>query len=153
MAGDNYEDRMKKTWKDANKGSFKLKHANDLLNPTTNAKVAYHMTKGGKNWTRWVTFQKGAFTKFLDDAQVARQEAGIGGDNPTAGMAMETTGVGGHVRTGSVSGTLTSNQTINVKVDLQLRVDKLASSEITRVASGLRKAINDEFKVNGLGVN
>lgn len=153
MAGDNYEDRMKKTWKDANKGSFKLKHANDLLNPTTNSKVAYHMTKGGKNWTRWVTFQKGTFTKFLDDAQVARQEAGIGGDNPTPGMAMETTGVGGHVRTGSVSGTLTSNQTINVKVDLQLRVDKLSSSEINRVASGLRKAINDEFKVNGLGVN
>ena len=153
MAGDNYTDRMKKTWKDANKTPFRLKHVNDLLNPTTNAKVAYHMTAGGKNWSRWVTFNEGKFTRFLDDAQVARKEAGIGGDNPTAGMAMETTGVGGQVRTGSVSGTLTSNQTINVKVDLQLRVDKLASSEITRVASGLRKAINDEFKVHGLGGN
>lgn len=154
MNSDNYAERMNKTWKDARRTPFKLKNVRDLLNPTTNANVAYHMTNKGTNWSRWVTFKEGTFTKFLDDAQVARKEAGIGGDNPaTAGMAMETTGVGGQVRTGSVSGTLTSNQTINVKVDLQLRVDKLASSEVNRVASSLRKAINDEFKVNGLGGN
>ena len=85
---------------------------------------------------------------------MAREQAGIGGDNPaTAGMAMETTGAAGYRRSGSISGSVTSNQTINVKVDLQLKVDKLGSAEITRVASSLKKAINDEFKVNGLGVN
>lgn len=154
MDGDNYTDRINKSWVSSNKSRFKLKSLNDLLNPTINAQVAYHMTNKGKNWSRWVALQNGSFTKFLDDAAVARQEAGIGGDNPaTAGMAMETSGTAGQVRAGSVSGSFTSSQTINVKVDLQLRVDKLASSEITRVASSLRKAIDDEFKVNGLRSN
>lgn len=154
MAGDNYKDRINKSWVSSNKSRFKLKGLNDLLNPTINAQVAYHMSNKGKNWSRWETLKNGSFTKFLDDAVVARQEAGIGGDNPaTAGMAMETTGAAGQVRAGSVSGSFTSSQNINVKVDLQLRVDKLGSSEITRVASSLRKAINDEFKVNGLRSN
>lgn len=154
MDGANYDDRIKKSWVSSDKSRFRLKGLNDLLNPTTNARVAYHMSNKGRNWSRWVALQNGSFTKFLDDAAVARQEAGIGGDNPaTAGMAMETTGAAGQVRAGSVSGSFTSSQTINVKVDLQLRVDKLASSEITRVASSLRKAIDDEFKVNGLGSN
>ncbi len=153
MDGKNYDDRIKKEW-NYHGTKFKLKGLGDLLNPTTNAKVAYHMTNKGRNWIRWVSHNTGDYTKFLDDAVMAREQAGIGGDNPaTAGMAMETTGAAGYRRSGSISGSVTSNQTINVKVDLQLKVDKLGSAEITRVASSLKKAINDEFKVNGLGVN
>jgi hypothetical protein len=32
---------------------FNLKTNFDLLNPVTNAKVAYHMSKGGQNWSAW----------------------------------------------------------------------------------------------------
>lgn len=32
---------------------FKLKANSDLLNPVTNAKIAYHMSKGGQNWSAW----------------------------------------------------------------------------------------------------
>lgn len=32
---------------------FNLKANSDLLNPVTNAKIAYHMSDGGKNWSAW----------------------------------------------------------------------------------------------------
>lgn len=32
---------------------FGLRSNADLLNPVVNAKVAYHMSKGGKNWSAW----------------------------------------------------------------------------------------------------
>ena len=32
---------------------FGLKSNADLLNPVVNAKVAYHMSKGGKDWSAW----------------------------------------------------------------------------------------------------
>jgi hypothetical protein len=32
---------------------FNLRSNFDLLNPVTNAKIAYHMSNGGKNWSAW----------------------------------------------------------------------------------------------------
>jgi hypothetical protein len=32
---------------------FNLRSNFDLLNPVTNAKIAYHMSKGGTNWSAW----------------------------------------------------------------------------------------------------
>jgi hypothetical protein len=32
---------------------FNLKSNSDLLNPVVNAKIAYHMSAGGKNWSAW----------------------------------------------------------------------------------------------------
>lgn len=32
---------------------FNLRTNSDLLNPVINAKVAYHMSNGGKNWSAW----------------------------------------------------------------------------------------------------
>jgi hypothetical protein len=32
---------------------FNLRSNSDLLNPVVNAKIAYHMSDGGKNWTAW----------------------------------------------------------------------------------------------------
>ena len=32
---------------------FGLKSNSDLLNPVVNAQIAYHMSKGGENWTAW----------------------------------------------------------------------------------------------------
>jgi len=35
------------------RNKFKLKTNNDLFNPLTNAKAAFHMSSGGKNWYAW----------------------------------------------------------------------------------------------------
>lgn len=32
---------------------FELKHNADLFNPVVNAKIAFHMSKGGEDWTAW----------------------------------------------------------------------------------------------------
>lgn len=32
---------------------FNLEHNADLFNPVINAKIAYHMSDGGENWTAW----------------------------------------------------------------------------------------------------
>jgi hypothetical protein len=40
---------------------FSLEYNAQLLNPVVNAKIAYHMSNGGKNWSAW----KGAHTKVV----------------------------------------------------------------------------------------
>ena len=35
------------------RNKFKLNANSDLLNPVVNAKIAYHMSDGGKNWSAW----------------------------------------------------------------------------------------------------
>jgi hypothetical protein len=44
---------------------FNLDHNVDLLNPVINAQVAFHMTKGGINWSAWSSYKKGAHYKWL----------------------------------------------------------------------------------------
>jgi hypothetical protein len=61
MLGDLYKERMAKTWKTSTGDTFKLGNVNNLYDPLTNARVAYHMSAGGKNWSSWTT------KKFLED--------------------------------------------------------------------------------------
>ena len=35
------------------RAKFNLRTNSDLLNPVINAKIAYHMSNGGKNWSAW----------------------------------------------------------------------------------------------------
>lgn len=35
------------------RAKFGLRTNSDLLNPVVNAKIAYHMSNGGKNWSAW----------------------------------------------------------------------------------------------------
>lgn len=37
----------------ARREQYKLKSNSDLFDPLTNAKIAYHMSNGGKNWSAW----------------------------------------------------------------------------------------------------
>ncbi len=37
-----------------------------LFDPNTNARVAFQMSGGGKNWSPWSTYKSGAFRQFLD---------------------------------------------------------------------------------------
>ena len=44
---------------------FGLKSKEDLLDPVVNAKVAFAISKGGKDFGAWSTYNSGAYTKFL----------------------------------------------------------------------------------------
>lgn len=48
MTGKMGEDRRKK---------YGLKKNTDLFDPLTNAKIAYHMSNGGTNWSAWTTYK------------------------------------------------------------------------------------------------
>lgn len=37
----------------ARRDKFELTYNRDLLNPVTNAEIAFHMSRGGDNWTSW----------------------------------------------------------------------------------------------------
>jgi len=39
--------------KDARKDKFGINFTSELLNPVINSQVAYHMSKGGKDWSAW----------------------------------------------------------------------------------------------------
>ena len=77
MSGALGKERLAKTWKNSMGSTFKLNGLRDLYNPTTNTDVAYHMSKAGSNWSKWVAYQNGAFTNFLDDAETTARKAGI----------------------------------------------------------------------------
>ena len=66
MIGGLGPERLAKTWRDASGSTFKLSGKEDLFDPLTNAKVAYHMSNGGKNWSAWTTYTSGKYQQFLD---------------------------------------------------------------------------------------
>ena len=41
---------------DDRREKFELKTNKDLLDPVTNAKIAYHMSNGGKDWSAWKVY-------------------------------------------------------------------------------------------------
>lgn len=55
MLGDLMNERLNKSWKAADGKSFKLGSVNDLYDAETNARVAYHMSQKGYNWSSWST--------------------------------------------------------------------------------------------------
>ena len=48
-----------------------------LNDPTFNLQAAWNISNQGKNWDAWSAYKNGAFSKYLDDAQVAARKAGI----------------------------------------------------------------------------
>ena len=58
MIGDNGPTRRDK---------FNLDSNSDLFNPIKNAKIAYHMSNGGKNWSAWSAYRSGAYKLRLKD--------------------------------------------------------------------------------------
>lgn len=62
--------------KKAARGSTRDQNAN--LDPTTNAKHAYEISGGGKNFHPWTTYTSGAYTKYLQAARGAA--AGVSPD-------------------------------------------------------------------------
>lgn len=63
--------------------------ANDaaLLDPATNARVAYSMSNGGTNWSAWSTYVSGAYRKFLGKDVEITNTAGTSRGSPGATTA------------------------------------------------------------------
>lgn len=55
MLGDLMDERMNKAWNKSGGGTFKLNKVEDLFDAETNARVAYHMSQKGYNWSQWST--------------------------------------------------------------------------------------------------
>lgn len=51
----------------ARRDKFNLDSNSDLFNPIKNAKIAYHMSNGGKNWSAWSAYRSGAYKLRLKD--------------------------------------------------------------------------------------
>jgi hypothetical protein len=68
--------------------TFGLSRNEDLFDPLTNAKIAYKMSNGGKNWQPWSTYNRGDYRKFLGQsgADVSNSDAAPsgGGGTPTS---------------------------------------------------------------------
>lgn len=90
MLGDLMDERMNKAWKAKDGSNFKLSNPNDLYDPLTNAKIAYHMSQKGYNWSQWST--KGV----LGGSGVAAP----GGDNATNAAASLKGGIEGRFTMG-----------------------------------------------------
>lgn len=48
----------------ARRKKYGLSSNDDLFDPLTNAKIAYQMSDGGKNWSAWSTYGSGAYKSF-----------------------------------------------------------------------------------------
>ena len=46
---------------------YGLTSNSNLLNPILNAEIAYRMTKGGKDWSSWPSYQTVRYKKFLNE--------------------------------------------------------------------------------------
>lgn len=55
----------------ARRKQFGLKSNEELFNPTTNAKAAYAIASGGKNFRPWSTYTSGAYLRYMSRANKA----------------------------------------------------------------------------------
>lgn len=75
---------------------YHLNSVDDLYNPLTNAKIAYAMSQGGKDWTPWQSYTTGVYQKYLGSnynvtnsggSTGAGTDFGTSGSNVQSGMA------------------------------------------------------------------
>jgi len=78
------------------RAQYGLKSNEDLFNPAVNARVAYALSNGGRNWKPWTTYTSGKYRGYLGKgAEVAGQAAGSGGGSagyslpPNASISMD----------------------------------------------------------------
>jgi hypothetical protein len=72
--------------------SGKWRDPKRLFDPSFNIQAAWNISNQGKNWKAWSAYSNGAFSKFLDDAELAAKSAGIpayeyGTDRTKEGLA------------------------------------------------------------------
>jgi len=131
---------------------FGMLHNKELFDPKKNMAAAFQISNKGTWWKQWGAFTNGTFAKYLDDAHTAAKDAGIGGDSGQAGMALATESTRTHAVGGGGHMSMTSrNATINVYVDMDVKLASLSKFELQKAAGELRSAVDRELRVKGIG--
>jgi hypothetical protein len=138
----------------ARRKQYGLASNRELFNPTTNANIAFAISKGGKNWKPWGAYTSGSFTKYLDDAGRVAKDAGIGGGDPSAIMgsspATETGGAATAVMRGNSS--FNASSKIDVTVNMNVQIARASVAEAQRLASDTLKMLENKLRLGeGLG--
>ena len=110
---------------------FGLSSNQDLLDPATNAQVAYAMSHGGTNWGPWSTYTNGSYKKFLNTPATGGGTSGYGG----AGLG------------GSIAGSVVNN--FNMPITLQTGND----AELMRVAKKIQTLISNTHDISVMGAS
>jgi murein DD-endopeptidase MepM/ murein hydrolase activator NlpD len=161
MIGNLMSERLGKKWRGADGNRFKLSGVNDLYDPMTNAKVAYHMSNKGSNWSAWSTYTGGTFVKFLDDARAAAVKAKIPSYDtgikrvPEDQLAMVhkdemilTAAEATKVRN-SVS---SSGGTANINVTMNVTLANSSAGQAQKLLSEFKKQLQEELKYDKMGM-
>ena len=141
--------------KDWRKFNDPYRDATRLRDPRYNIQAAWVKSNKGTSWKPWSAYKNGAFTKFLDDADVAARKAGVGGDAPgmtsTNLAATETGGSSTAVMRGNTS--LTANSKIDVSVNMNVQIARATVAEANKLANDVLKQLEKKLKYGeGIGI-
>lgn len=64
---------------------YGLASNDDLYDPYVNARVAFRLSRGGRDWTPWTTYTSGAYQQHLDGLPKRRGGAAVVAGAPTSG--------------------------------------------------------------------
>lgn len=141
--------------KDWRKFNDPYRDATRLRDPRYNIQAAWVKSNKGTSWKPWSAYTNGAFTKFLDDADVAARKAGVGGADTGMGSAglsaTETGGSSTAVMRGNTS--LTSNSKIDVSVNMNVQIARATVAEANKLANEVLKQLEKKLKYGeGIGI-
>ena len=161
MLGDLKKERLNKDWQDSVTGkTFTLRGVRDLYNPIINAKVAHHMTGGGRDWSSWVTYNTGAFVKYLDDAARAAKKAklpsyDVGTDrvpeDQIAQVHKDEMIIPANLANKIRNRTTTAGGSTNINVKMDVNIARASVSEAEYMFTYFKKKLEAELKNNQLG--
>lgn len=161
MLGDLKKERLEKDWKDPiTKKPFNISSSKDLLNPNINAKIAYHMSGGGKDWSSWVAYTSGSFVKYLDDASRAAKKAKIptyheGIDRvPQEQLALldkDEMVIPPNLANQIRNKTVPAGGTTNINVKMDVNIARASIQEVEFMFTQFKHKLENELKNNRLG--
>jgi murein DD-endopeptidase MepM/ murein hydrolase activator NlpD len=148
----------------ARRKAYGLSSDADLLNPDTNARVAYSMSAGGKNWSPWSTYKSGAYSKYGSKWDDLVKTSGLTGysqgsydvpkdqaANLHTGEIVLTSAVSEAVRTNMAkgrSGQLSGGQAPQVNIQLTVRGTE---AEAKAFAAKVKGYLEDDAMYASLG--
>lgn len=126
----------------ARREKFGLARNEDLYDPLTNAKVAYHMTAGGQNWSHWSTYTNGSYKKFLNSYDKGSYRVT---HDQVANIHKDEMIVPADEARKIRSGVMGANVTIN------LTVQNSSDAEALKFARRVKQIIEQDSYVDGIG--
>lgn len=138
-----FQIRSLKDWK---KYNDPYRDARRLRNGNFNVEAAYVKSNQGNSWKPWTTYTKGTYLKYLDDAQVAAQNAGIGGGDPIGAPTAVASGVA------SMQPKMEEKKNVNVTVQMNVTIARASLAEANHLVKEVKKSLEKEFKYDGMGI-